>query len=281
MHDESKFVLEESGKLLIEPYMEELPILFVSYFKAILRVGYAIPRLECYMSHGKSWRATRLLINPISNIQIEAEKIYKNEIPFNISPHFSHFLSKFRLVVHSVSDKHQFGHLHTIDENHIDMLKLFESIRQIVVANQTGPTIYLYPIYSYYSSLLSDQIRAMTEQVFQQTIIPNLPVNFDFWFSIRLQCSCSCSIQWTSVIPTVVRRWLRQTLDVSVKHIHFSFFNFLFSLRFSPTDIYFANGKIAKCHRRKFLSGWFCAIEFIHAGLPKTEQSDCQFDSWN
>lgn len=50
MQEESKFVLDESGKLLIEPYMEELPDLFVSYFKAILGVGENIPRLEYYMS---------------------------------------------------------------------------------------------------------------------------------------------------------------------------------------------------------------------------------------
>lgn len=82
---------------------------------------------------------------------------------------FTHFLR--------FADKHQFGHLHTINENHMDMLELFDAIRKIVAANEMGPTIYLYPIYLYYSSLLSDQIRAMTERIFQQTVIPNLPVN--------------------------------------------------------------------------------------------------------
>lgn len=53
MAAESAFVLNESGKLLVEPYIEELPELFVSYFKQILQVGYEIPRLEYYMSHGK------------------------------------------------------------------------------------------------------------------------------------------------------------------------------------------------------------------------------------
>lgn len=47
-------MLEESGKLLVRPYIEELPELFVSYFKEILRVGYGIPRLEYYMSNGMS-----------------------------------------------------------------------------------------------------------------------------------------------------------------------------------------------------------------------------------
>lgn len=50
---ESSFVLQESGKLFLQPYMEQLPCLFVSYFKSILKVGYEIPRLEYYMSHGE------------------------------------------------------------------------------------------------------------------------------------------------------------------------------------------------------------------------------------
>lgn len=53
MREETAFVLEEGGKMLIEPYIENLPELFVSYFKAILKVGYNIPRLEYYMSQGK------------------------------------------------------------------------------------------------------------------------------------------------------------------------------------------------------------------------------------
>lgn len=54
--DESAFVLQENGKLLVKPYIEELPELFVSYFKEILRAGYEIPRLEYYMSHGMCMR---------------------------------------------------------------------------------------------------------------------------------------------------------------------------------------------------------------------------------
>lgn len=53
MTNESSFVLNESGKLLVEPYIEELPELFVSYFKSILRVGYELPRLEYFMTQGK------------------------------------------------------------------------------------------------------------------------------------------------------------------------------------------------------------------------------------
>lgn len=56
MRPESDFVLKESGKMFLEPYMEQLPNLFVSYFKNILKVGYEIPRLEYYMSHGEYTR---------------------------------------------------------------------------------------------------------------------------------------------------------------------------------------------------------------------------------
>lgn len=82
------------------------------------------------------------------------------------------------------TDEQQSGHLHTINENHIDMLKLFDVVRRIVAANQMGPTIYLYPIYLYYSSLLSDRIKALTEQIFQQAVIPSLPVNIIFSLNI-------------------------------------------------------------------------------------------------
>lgn len=68
------------------------------------------------------------------------------------------------------------GHLHTINVDHIDMLKMYENVRNIVKTNQAGPTVYLYPIYLYYASLLSDKIKMMTEQIFQQNTIPNLPV---------------------------------------------------------------------------------------------------------
>lgn len=70
----------------------------------------------------------------------------------------------------------QFGYLHIIDENHVDMQQMYEKIREIVSANQLGPRIYLYPIYTYYSSLLSDKIKLMTERIFEQDTIPKLPV---------------------------------------------------------------------------------------------------------
>lgn len=79
-----------------------------------------------------------------------------------------------------ITDIDQFGHLHTIDETHVDMMKLYKTVRNIVAANQIGPTRYLYPIYSYYSSLLSDKIKLMTERIFEQNTIPNLPVKWIF-----------------------------------------------------------------------------------------------------
>lgn len=39
--------------MIIDPYMEDLPELFRSYFVSILKVGYRIPRLEYYMTRGK------------------------------------------------------------------------------------------------------------------------------------------------------------------------------------------------------------------------------------
>lgn len=65
-----------------------------------------------------------------------------------------------------------------IDVNHVDMLKLYENVRCIVAANQRGPSIYLYPIYSYYAPLLTNQLKLMTENIFQKSILPNLPVNY-------------------------------------------------------------------------------------------------------
>lgn len=230
MHDESKFVLDESGKLLIEPYMEELPDLFVSYFKAILMVGHEIPRLEYYMSLGE----TISEFNRIELIKWNGNHFQANgyrrthSIDYHIHRRFDlgsnsilFFLAQTQTLSNicffRFTDKHQFGHLHTINENHIDMLELYGAIRRIVAANQMGPTIYLYPIYLYYSSLLSDQIKAMTERIFQQTIIPNLPVNI-FWVFCLCLCDGICSL-----FIAEQRQWLDLNRDFQE---HFSsFFN--------------------------------------------------------
>lgn len=66
MEDESVFVLTECGKMFLEPYMEKLPSLFVSYFKSILKVGYDIPRLEYYMSRGEWSNPISLLLRFLS-----------------------------------------------------------------------------------------------------------------------------------------------------------------------------------------------------------------------
>lgn len=49
---EAKFILDNSGKMYIDPYMNDLEEQFMDYFKQILRVGYKIPRIEYFMSHG-------------------------------------------------------------------------------------------------------------------------------------------------------------------------------------------------------------------------------------
>lgn len=57
------------------------------------------------------------------------------------------------------------------------MLKLYKRVEEIVAANQTGPMTYLYPIYTYYFPLVSDQIKKLTERIFEQDVIPALPVS--------------------------------------------------------------------------------------------------------
>lgn len=74
--------------------------------------------------------------------------------------------------------------MHIIHENHVDMLQMYENVREIVAANQLGPKIYLHPIYTYYSSLLSDKIKLMTERIFEQDTIPKLPVIVISLFSL-------------------------------------------------------------------------------------------------
>lgn len=63
-----------------------------------------------------------------------------------------------------------------IPETHVDMLKLYDDVRQIVRANEQGPRVYLYPIYTYYFPLLSNKLRDMALSIFTQTTIPALRV---------------------------------------------------------------------------------------------------------
>ena len=50
------FTIEHNGKLLVEPYIEQLPDIFVNYFKSILSVGHNIPRMEYFMSREEDER---------------------------------------------------------------------------------------------------------------------------------------------------------------------------------------------------------------------------------
>lgn len=75
------------------------------------------------------------------------------------------------------ADIDQFGFLYVVNESHIDMTHMYDLVRQIIRANQPGPQLYLQPIYTYYSSVLSDRIKLMTESIFEQNAIPVLPVS--------------------------------------------------------------------------------------------------------
>lgn len=46
----AEFVLKHSGKMMVEPYLETLPDLFVSYFVKLIKVGNNVPRMEYYMT---------------------------------------------------------------------------------------------------------------------------------------------------------------------------------------------------------------------------------------
>ena len=79
-------------------------------------------------------------------------------------------------------DKVQFGYLHCIPEDHVDMIKFYEKVKNIVIANKYGPKIYLYPIYRYYFPLLSNKLKEMAENIFVHYRIPDLPVSESYFF---------------------------------------------------------------------------------------------------
>lgn len=56
------------------------------------------------------------------------------------------------------------------------MIRLYENVKRIVNANLTGPTTYLYPIYKFYFPLLAGKMKAITENIFTQRALPELPV---------------------------------------------------------------------------------------------------------
>lgn len=67
------FTIEHNGKLLVEPYIEELPEIFVNYFKSILRVGHDIPRMEYFMSGDEDERG---FLHFIPDDHVDMEKLY-------------------------------------------------------------------------------------------------------------------------------------------------------------------------------------------------------------
>lgn len=73
-------------------------------------------------------------------------------------------------------------------EDHVDMVGMYQRVRQIVVANQPGPKTYLYPIYEYYFPLLANKIQAMTENIFVQYRIPELAVSNYIWKKNPIKC---------------------------------------------------------------------------------------------
>ncbi|CRK99186.1 CLUMA_CG012500, isoform A [Clunio marinus] len=68
------FNLENSGKMIVEPFVEELPDLFKSYFVKILKVGYEIPRLEYYMTQKKEHLG---FLHYISQDHVDMLKLYE------------------------------------------------------------------------------------------------------------------------------------------------------------------------------------------------------------
>uniref|UniRef100_A0A336M3T0 CSON009294 protein n=1 Tax=Culicoides sonorensis TaxID=179676 RepID=A0A336M3T0_CULSO len=120
----TSYIMKNSGKMIIDPFMEDLPELFRSYFVSILKVGYKIPRLEYYLTQDESF----------------------------------------------------LRYLHYIREDHVDMVKLYDKIKEIVKSNQTGPTTYLYPMYTFYFPILANKMKDITEYIFSQREIPSLEI---------------------------------------------------------------------------------------------------------
>jgi dynein heavy chain, axonemal len=73
-------------------------------------------------------------------------------------------------------DENLLGYLHCIRDDNMDMLKLYDQVKHIVIANQTGPTTYLYPMYRFYFPILANKMKNITENIFSQREIPSLDV---------------------------------------------------------------------------------------------------------
>ncbi|XP_058823709.1 dynein axonemal heavy chain 3 [Topomyia yanbarensis] len=81
-----------------------------------------------------------------------------------------------RLEYYLTQDQKLLGYLHYIREDNVDMEKLYEKVKSIVSANQTGPTTYLYPMYEYYFPILANKMKAITESIFSQRELPSLEI---------------------------------------------------------------------------------------------------------
>lgn len=68
------FTIEHNGRLLVEPYIEQLPDIFVNYFKSILRVGEEIPRMEYFMSADENERG---FLHFIPDDHVDMEQLYE------------------------------------------------------------------------------------------------------------------------------------------------------------------------------------------------------------
>lgn len=68
------FLIEHNGKLLVEPYLEQLPEIFINYFKSILKVGESIPRMEFFMSGEEEERG---YLHFIPDDHMDMERMYK------------------------------------------------------------------------------------------------------------------------------------------------------------------------------------------------------------
>lgn len=69
------FTIENNGKLLVEPYIEQLPDIFVNYFKSILGVAQNIPRMEYFMSGDESERG---FLHFIPADHVDMERLYED-----------------------------------------------------------------------------------------------------------------------------------------------------------------------------------------------------------
>lgn len=94
-----------------------------------------------------------------------------------LCPHHDHIHSFiFFHFIHYIGHD-ELGYLHIIEESHVDMLEMYAEVRQVVQSNWYGPKIYLHPIYRYYFVLLARKMKLITEKVFTQRTIPDLPVS--------------------------------------------------------------------------------------------------------